>query len=402
MMRIGIFGGAFDPPHKGHEKALKAFCEKAALDRVLVIPSGLPPHKKISGGASDADRLEMARCAFSRIADFVSVSDLEIRSEGKSYAYLTLEKIRAEYPDDELFLFIGTDQFLAFESWVNFPVLLKEYTLAVMDRFESEKRILDQKEHLEKEFGARCLLLEEKPYIISSTEIRSELATKGFSHSLSPKVNEYIAKAGIYASGTDSERARLIDRLQKELSPERFSHTLAVERETDRLCTLFDFSEPEVKAMRLAALFHDFAKEKSLAEQIAILSAAGESVLEEDRISPAVLHGKAAAALMREEGIFSAEEQSAVENHTTGKEAMTLREKILYFADYIEETRHHESCLAIRELFYSELPKIEEKEKWLDRCILRALKETIRHLKEKNLPIHPKSLAATEDLEKKF
>lgn len=402
MMRIGIFGGAFDPPHKGHEKALKAFSQKVGADLVLVIPSGNPPHKEISGGAEDFDRMEMARRAFLPVCDSVSVSDMEIRFEGKSYAYLTVEKIRKDFPDAALFLFIGTDQFLAFEKWARVEFLLKECTLAVMDRFENKEAILAQKEHLEKEFGARCLLLEEKPYIISSTEIRSEIIKKGFSHSLSPKVNEYIAEAGIYSGNSDPERARVIALLKEALSPERFAHTLAVERETDRLCEIFSFSEEEARKMRLAALFHDLTKEKDTEAQLAMLSEESVLVLQEDLASPAVLHGKTAAILMKRAGIFSEEEKSAVENHTTGKEKMTLREKILYFADYIEETRLHASCLEIRELFYANLPKTEQKETWLDRCIFKALQSTIDHLKEKNLPVHPKSLAAMEDLENKI
>jgi nicotinate-nucleotide adenylyltransferase len=402
MMRIGIFGGAFDPPHKGHEKALKTFYEKAQLDRVFVIPSGSPPHKKISGGAKASDRMEMARRAFLPISDSILVSDMEIRSESKSYAYLTVEKIRSDFPDAELFLFIGTDQFLSFEKWARFEFLLKECTLAVMDRFENKEALFEQKEHLKKDFDARCLLLEEKPYIISSTEIRSEMLKKGFSHSLSPKVNEYISEAGIYSVDSDSERAKIVLLLKENLSSERFWHTLAVERETDRLCEIFLFSEEEARKMRLAALFHDLTKEKSFEEQIAMLLEKGDLISEDDLASPAVLHGKTAAILMEREGIFSEEEQNAVCYHTTGREKMTLREKILYFADYIEETRHHKSCLDIRESFYAELPKIEKKEEWMDRCIFQSLQSTIDHLKEKNLPVHPKSLAAMEDLQNKI
>ena len=130
-----------------------------------------------------------------------------------------------------------------------------------------------QKEFLEKEFGARCLLLEEKPYIISSTQIRSEISKKGFSHSLSPKVNEYLAETGIYSANSDPIRKRILKLLKENLSSERISHTLSVERETDRLCEIFKVSEKNSETMRLAALFHDLTKEKSAEEQICILRA---------------------------------------------------------------------------------------------------------------------------------
>ena len=166
-MRIGVFGGAFAPPHLGHEKAVTAFLEKASLDLLYVIPSGIPPHKTISKGASDEDRLQMARLAFSPLSEKIVVSEMELVQKGTCYSYLTLENIRKLHPDCEIFLFVGTDQFLAFETWRNFETIFKTVTLCVMDRYENGEEIQNKKLFFEKNFGAHILLLKEKPYIIS-------------------------------------------------------------------------------------------------------------------------------------------------------------------------------------------------------------------------------------------
>jgi len=118
----------------------------------------------------------------------------------------------------------------------------------------------------------------------------------------------------------------------------------------------------------------------------------------QDRESPAVLHGKSAAVIARQLGL-SEECICAVRYHTTARVNMTLPEKILYFADFIEETRTHEVCRRFRTYFYENLPTTAcEREAFLDEQIRSSLEETVRNLSEKNLPIHPDTLDALEFL----
>ncbi len=397
--KVGIFGGAFNPPHRGHEKALETFLRVTEADVVYVIPSGLPPHKAIAGNVKDEDRLEMARLAFSPLSDRVRVSDLEIASPETSYTCLTVEKIRALHPDAEILLFIGTDQLLSFETWRNIGYLFEQTTLCVMDRFEDEAPVKEKIRQLSEKYHARFLLLEEKAYIISSTEIRFEIEDRGFSESLSPTVNSYIGLKGLYRRA-DPVREKLLARAAKELSPARLSHTLAVERECIRLCRLLACGEE--RELSLAALCHDLTKEKDTAEQIALLAKFGREPKKEDLLSPAVLHGMTASLLAKGEPWASEGAVSAIFYHTTGKENMTLSEKILYLADYMEETRRHPECIALRCDFYLHLPpSLSERRAHLDRYVKRAMENTILYLKEKNLPIHPLTLRAAEDLDGK-
>ncbi len=114
MLRIGIYGGTFSPPHNGHVSAAKAFMEQMWLDLLYVIPAGIPPHKEMECEVSAPHRLEMCRLAFSGI-EGVYVSDLEMRRQGRSYTVDTLRELSGE--DRRLFLLCGTDMMLTLDSW---------------------------------------------------------------------------------------------------------------------------------------------------------------------------------------------------------------------------------------------------------------------------------------------
>ncbi len=398
-MRIGLFGGSFDPPHRGHERALEAFIRETELDLCYVVPAGISPSKEILPSVSAQMRLAMTKAAFEPM-EKVKILTNELESELPSYTYITVEKIREIHPDDRLFLFVGTDQFLVFESWKRVEYLLAECTLCVMDRYRDAKEIRDKKQALEKKFAARTLLLEEKAYIISSSDIREELEELGFSHALSPSINEFISLHGLYGTSC-GKRGELLSRLKKEVGKDRLSHTLGVERETDRLCRLIALSEESRREVTLAALYHDLTKEKSTEEQISLLARFGEQVEEADVASPAVLHGKTAAHLAEKEGL-SPNAVDAIRYHTTGRADMDWGEKILFFADYIEETRVHKVCRDMRKRFYSRLPQgAESCRQWLDVCITEVLEHTAVYLREKNLPCHPLGEAALYDMKEK-
>ncbi len=399
-MRIGIFGGAFDPPHLGHEKAVQAFMKEAELDLCYVIPSGISPHKVISGGAPSLGRLEMTRLAFSLLSEKIVVSDDEVKREETSFSYLTVKRVRTKHPEDELFLFVGTDQFLAFETWKEFEYLLSQVTLCAMSRNGNEEELMEKKEKLEKDFHARLLLLKEKAYIISSTYIRQELAEIGFSWSLSPAVNDFVAENGYYGASSSPQRNRVMRLIGLKLEEKRLCHTLSVEREVEKLCKLLSY--PREKELCIAALLHDLYRNESAGEQIEKLQAYGVFPSEEDLASPNCLHGITASLFAEKEMGLSEEMCQAIRFHTTGRRGMTLPEKILYFADYIEQTRLHAACQSMRQRFFSGLP--EEKQdrlNFLDQCLLEVMDSTVSHLKKKKVPIHPLTLEAKEDLERK-
>jgi nicotinate-nucleotide adenylyltransferase len=114
-VRTGILGGTFDPIHLGHLAAARAAIECAGLDRVLVIPTGVPPHRPPTV-AGAGDRLEMSRLATAEDSRF-EVSDIELRRQGASYTVDTLRELHLLYPDDELFLILGWDAAKLLGTW---------------------------------------------------------------------------------------------------------------------------------------------------------------------------------------------------------------------------------------------------------------------------------------------
>ena len=116
-MKIAIYGGSFNPPHLGHLEAAKTVCAELAPDKLLIIPDNIPPHKAMDPGSPTAEeRLALCRIAFRSIPG-AEISDLEIRRHGKSSTAHTVRELRGRYPDDVLFLVVGSDMLLSFEEW---------------------------------------------------------------------------------------------------------------------------------------------------------------------------------------------------------------------------------------------------------------------------------------------
>ena len=201
-MKVGIFGGTFNPIHKGHTEAAYAFLRCVEPDRLFVIPTKIPPHKAITAHDDPQIRLEMTRRAFSENKEYedrITVSDIEIRSEGKSYTYYTLQKMK-EMGFDEFYLYCGTDMLLSFDTWFRFEDILSMCTLAYASRLETACPQAKEKiEMLRERYGARIIEIPLDPIEISSSEIR-EMIGKGEDASayLSPAVLDYIARGGLY------------------------------------------------------------------------------------------------------------------------------------------------------------------------------------------------------------
>ncbi|MGD9238189.1 MAG: nicotinate-nucleotide adenylyltransferase [Desulfobacterales bacterium] len=133
-MRIGLFGGTFDPIHRGHLWAASQVKKIFNLDPIYLIPAALPPHKAPVSVASADDRLEMIKLAIGGIAG-VAVSDVELQRSGPSYTIDTVYHFKSTQPDDtRIFLIMGTDAFLEIDSWKSHRELLKQISVIVMAR----------------------------------------------------------------------------------------------------------------------------------------------------------------------------------------------------------------------------------------------------------------------------
>lgn len=198
-MNIAVFGGSFNPPHRAHLHLADEFAESLRLDKMLIIPAFLPPHKASDAYAGAQDRLNMCRLLFSDKK--YTVSDIEIKRQGKSYTVETLEELEKEYPGANFYLIIGSDMLLSFHKWYRFGDILRKCTLCVMTRENgiSEKQMTEYAKNTlslgEKELIVSC----SAPYEMSSTQIR-ELIRKNedVSPYLSEEVENYIREKRLY------------------------------------------------------------------------------------------------------------------------------------------------------------------------------------------------------------
>ncbi len=198
-MKTGIFGGTFNPPHKGHRRALEAFIKEAELERVLVIPTYIPPHKNQGDKwAEFDDRMAMCTLAFDGIEGVV-FSDIEKRlfekNGGKSYTHLTLKELFLE-GEEELSLFVGTDMFLTLDTWREAEYILKNAEICVMARGEeNDGDILNFKKKLEEQFEVKKItVINDEALAASSTDVRGGAYTL-----LDSKTRSYIKKRGLYS-----------------------------------------------------------------------------------------------------------------------------------------------------------------------------------------------------------
>ena len=181
------------------------------------------------------------------------------------------------------------------------------------------------------------------------------------------------------------------------MSPKRFLHTAAVEKMAARLGELYAPEKTDI--LRAAALLHDITKEYSAEKQLQTCNAFGIILEKQDILTPKTLHAKTAAALIPVLYPDFADEEviSAVRWHTTGHEDMTILEKLVYLADYIDESRSFPDCVALRSLFWDAEPqKMNEAERaaHLDRVLIRSFDITLASLIEKGAPVSSDTFSA--------
>ncbi len=197
MRKIGLFGGSFNPIHKGHVKLAVSIKEKLSLDKVIFIPSGEAPHKSSEEYADSADRYEMCRLAVSDYP-FFEVSDYEITKEGKSYSVYTVRHFKELYPDDELYLMVGSDMLLYFDKWYEYKEILKNVTLAAVSREGTDFEELEEYAEKLRKYGD-IIVVNHEVFPVSSTQLRKMIKNnEDTSCYLDEKVVKYIILKKLY------------------------------------------------------------------------------------------------------------------------------------------------------------------------------------------------------------
>ncbi len=356
MERIGIYGGTFNPPHLGHIRAAKCAVDSLGLSKLLLIPSCISPHKQIPGDSpTPSQRLEMLSDTVAG-EEKMEVSDMELRRGGVSFTYETVLKLRENYPDAELVLLMGTDMFLSFETWKNPDVILGNASLGVFYRGErgEKENILTQKEKLEKT-GAKVYLVENGVTEISSTDLRRMLVLGCEEGYLAPETIAYIQKNHLYGTQKDYKglpEEELESVVIGLLKPSRVNHVLGCRQEAVKLAKYWGANETDAAR---AGLLHDVTKALDGPLQIHLCKCYGVPLDAFSRQNPKTLHALTGSLVA--ERIFGESKTvvEAVRWHTTGKADMTLLEKIIYVADYMEPNRDFPGVERLRQLAYTDM-----------------------------------------------
>lgn len=371
MERIGIYGGTYNPPHIGHMRAAAHGIRVLELDRLLLIPAAISPHKELpEDSANPLQRLEMLRLS-ARGLEKAQVSAIELSREGPSYSVDTVMQLRRQYPDAQLVLMMGTDMFLSFLNWYQAQTILEQVSLAVFYRGEKQERpaVEAQKARLEA-MGAEVTLVENPVTAISSTDLRRMLALRCADPFLCPGVGDYIRANGLYHTA-ENFHSLPMERLEQVvtslLKPSRVAHVLGCRDTAAALARRWGANETDAAR---AGLLHDITKALDGPLQLTLCDEYGILLSKFSQENPKTLHALTGSVVA--EQIFGENEAvvQAIRYHTTGRPNMSLLEKILYIADYMEPNRDFPGVEVLREAAFRSL----------DDALRMGLEMTIDHV----------------------
>ncbi len=364
MKKIGIMGGSFNPIHIGHLILAEHAFEQAGLDKILFMPLKNPPHKDKTTMISDQHRLEMVSLAIEDNPNF-ELSSLEMERKGTTYTVDTLNILRKENPHIEYYFILGADSFLMMENWKNPKELFELATILVANREDVNKSKLSKHyNYLKKKYGARAIFINMPKMEISSASIRERIKkNKSIKYMLTDKVGEYI---------NDKLALEVISlRLGHLLGEHRHAHSVAVSEVARDLAVIYNYDEEKAA---LAGILHDCAKHLSNEELVEECRKNHFHISEEELKVPSLLHGKVGSIYAGK--IYGVEDEdvlNAICYHTTGRPAMSLLEKIIFTADYIEPNRKKLNDInKVRIAAYNEL----------DKAVFMILDNTLQYLKE--------------------
>ena len=198
MKNVVIFGGTFNPLHKGHIEIISALSRLDGTDEVLLIPDKIPPHKECEFLASDEHRLNMCKIAAKEFSN-VSVSDIELKRNTKSYTIDTLKELKSIKPDCNFSLAIGGDMLVSFDKWRDYEDIFSLCQLVCLGRGGVDDSLFSQKVQHFKCLGANILVLENEITEISSTMLRDNMSNLDFiSKYIDTEILDYIIKNNVY------------------------------------------------------------------------------------------------------------------------------------------------------------------------------------------------------------
>lgn len=391
-MKIGIYGGTFNPPHMGHLAAARAAADALGLDKLVFVPAGAPPHKDMPCQTPDPrQRLEMAELAADQLLrpELTEVWPVELERPGKSYTSDTLSRARKQWPEDELWLLVGSDMFLTLQEWHEPEKVMSLANICAFGRAASDTRtrLEPQAEYLEDKYGARVVIVDVPGLVeVSSTALREGLARGEGRQQLSPAVYGYILREKLYGTCADLFRLNMQELRCVSWSmvkARRLAHIRGTEETAAKLALRWGADEEK---LRRAAILHDCTKYLTMEEHLALCDEYGVELDEMERTTEKLLHSKTGAIKARYMFGEDDEVYDAIFYHTTARAEMSLAEKIIYVADYIEPNRDFPEVEEMRAAAFEDL----------DRAMAIGTLLSIEEMRERGREIHHNTLEAYE------
>ena len=340
--KILIFGGSFDPVHKGHVAMLKKALQVIKPDVTHVFPAYHSPFKAKSPTPFKL-RMQMAKAAFSALGKHIVFDDYELKCGGKTYSYQLVEYLQELYETPDIYLLVGTDCLNDLHKWKNAPYIFKNATVVAGKRRGFEENKVDFKH----------IFLPGSFPKMSSTRARAHILSSGTipSDKLPASVGKVILKNDLY--GLEVHRW-----LKQHLKPNRYLHSVKVAE----LCAILsDIYEVPVEKSVQAGILHDAGKGLSAEELVKFCKTHKLKIpFFEDmcRCEPLLLHSYASACIAKKYfGVKDKEVLSAIAEHTLGSLQMSTLSKILFVADISSKDRKYKEAFVIRTLAVQDLEK---------------------------------------------
>lgn len=327
----GIFGGSFNPPHKEHIEICKDCLDRLQLDEIILVPCGNAPHKKEL--LSFEERKKLLELSLPDNLPFV-IDDIENTLDGVTNSARVLPLLKEKYGD--IAFIIGSDSLRDMHTWIE-PEKVMKFPIIVAEREGVDReKVLSARAYYEEKVGADITFLDKTYPKVSSTIIRTKLALGIKPQEITEKVYQYIEEKGLY-----HYRQEMVEEVKARLTTKRFEHTKQVVLMAVRLNEglKLDFDKVFV-----SALLHDVAKYSTKEHKTVPL----------EYSSGGYAHAFFGAEEAQTDfGITDPDIINAIRYHTTGRSGMSTLEKLIYLADYIEETRTHSGASEARNIALS-------------------------------------------------